>query len=90
MGEKLDTGDILLYLRDETGAVVGLKYRMDSDAEGVYRCYFFEKNLQGDVVAMYDDAGKLLGGYTLRCLGKLRYHGFRRCEHAGAEYGDVL
>ena len=69
MGEKLDTGDILLYLRDETGAVVGLKYRTDSDAEGVYRCYFFEKNLQGDVVAMYDDAGKWLGGYTYDAWG---------------------
>ena len=52
MGEKLDTGEILLYLRDETGAVVGLKYRTDSDAEGVYQCYFFEKNLQGDVVVI--------------------------------------
>ena len=69
MGEKLDTGEILLYLRDETGAVVGLKYRTDSDAEGVYRCYFFEKNLQGDVVAMYDDAGKWLGGYTYDAWG---------------------
>ena len=69
VGEKLDTGEILLYLRDETGAVVGLKYRTDSDAEGVYQCYFFEKNLQGDIVAMYDDAGKWLGGYTYDAWG---------------------
>ena len=69
VGEKLDTGEILLYLRDETGAVVGLKYRTDSDAEGLYQCYFFEKNLQGDVVAMYDDAGKWLGGYTYDAWG---------------------
>ncbi len=38
-------------------------------AEGVFDTYYFEKNLQGDVVAVYDSTGKKVGGYTYDAWG---------------------
>ena len=49
-----------IYLYDESGAPIGLKYRTPSYAEGEFDCYFFEKNLQGDIIAVYSGAGTRL------------------------------
>ena len=42
----------LVYLYDENGAPIGMQYRTQSMAVGEFQDYFFEKNLQGDIVAM--------------------------------------
>ena len=58
-----------IYLYDESGAPIGLKYRTPSYAEGEFDCYFFEKNLQGDIVAIYNEAGTKIGTYTYDAWG---------------------
>ena len=44
----------LVYFYDENGAPLGMKYRTPTYANGVFDGYIFEKNLQGDIVAIYD------------------------------------
>ena len=45
---------ILVYLYDANGSPVGFRYRGVNYASGVWDTYGFEKNLQGDIVAVYD------------------------------------
>ncbi len=45
----------LVYLYDESGAPIGLQYRNKSDAKNVFYTYYFEKNLQGDIIAIYTE-----------------------------------
>ena len=43
---------LIVYLYDENGAPIGMKIREYTQDEGVFDEYFFEKNLQGDIVAV--------------------------------------
>ena len=72
-------GNILYYVYDQNGSISGMRYRKSSYAAGVFDEYLFEKNLQGDIVAVYDINGtKLVSIHTT--LGetlKLTYHKLR-------------
>jgi len=46
-----------MYIYDAEGAPIGMQYRASSYAENVFDYYFFEKNLQGDIVAVYGADG---------------------------------
>ena len=59
----------LVYLYDENGAPVGLQYRTQSMAVGEFQDYFFEKNLQGDIIAIYTENGTKIGSYTYDAWG---------------------
>ena len=59
------------FVYDEVGAPLGLKYRTTGMAQGVYNCYFFEKNLQGDIVAIYNSSGTKIATYTYDAWGKV-------------------
>ena len=60
---------MLIYVYDENGAPAGIKYRTSSYAEGVFDYFFFEKNLQGDIVAIYNTNGTKIGSYTYDAWG---------------------
>lgn len=59
----------LVYLYDETGAPLGYRYRTPSYASGVFDGYFFEQNLQGDIIAVYNQSGTKLISYTYDAWG---------------------
>ena len=59
----------LVYLYDEMGAPIGYRYRTPSYARGVFDGYFFEKNLQGDIIAVYNQSGKKLISYSYDAWG---------------------
>ena len=63
----------LVYLYDENGAPIGMQYRTQSMAAGEFQDYFFEKNLQGDIVAIYNAAGKKIGTYTYDAWGNFTF-----------------
>ncbi len=65
------TGETIFYIYDENGSIAGMRYRTSSYAEGVFDEYLFEKNLQGDVVAIYNASGTKLVGYTYDVWGKV-------------------
>ena len=61
--------NLLIYIYDEAGSPIGLMYRNSTYASGVYDSFFFEKNLQGDVIAVYDATGTKIGSYTYDAWG---------------------
>ena len=62
---------LVLYLYDADGSPIGMQYRNTTYAAGVFDTYWFEKNLQGDVVAVYNQAGTKLIAYTYDAWGNL-------------------
>jgi RHS repeat-associated protein len=60
---------LLIYLYDESGAPIGLQYRTKSYAANVFDTFYFEKNLQGDIVAIYNASGEKIGSYTYDAWG---------------------
>ncbi len=61
--------NLLVYLYDESGSPIGMQYRSSSYAEGVFDTYYFEKNLQGDIIAVYTAAGVKIGSYQYDAWG---------------------
>ena len=55
----------LFFLYDSTG-IIGMQYWYDEELMGTY---WFSKNLQGDIVAMYGDDGTLYETYTYDAWG---------------------
>ncbi len=76
---------LLVYLYDAEGSPIGMQYRMGNAAAGVFEEYWFEKNMQGDIVAVYDGEGTKLISYTYDAWGNFitNYHnGCTSSHHA--------
>ena len=57
------------YVYDESGSPIGINYRTNAYAANVFDVFYFEKNLQGDIVAIYNDSGTRIGTYTYDAWG---------------------
>ena len=68
ISEQDNTGTTV-YIYDANGSPVGMQYRLHSYAEGVWDVYRFEKNIQGDVVAIYNSQGTKLISYVYTAYG---------------------
>ena len=62
---------LCLYLYDADGSPIGMQYRNIGMTEGSFCIYWFEKNLQGDIVAVYSDSGVKLRTYTYDAWGNV-------------------
>ena len=60
---------LLVYLYDASGAPIGMEYRNSVYPEGGFDLYFFETNLQGDVIAVYNKLGTKVISYTYDAWG---------------------
>ena len=72
LAEKWTSGGVehfLQYVYDESGSPIGLNYRTNAYAANVFDVFYFEKNLQGDIVAVYNDSGTRIGTYTYDAWG---------------------
>lgn len=58
-GDKL-----LVYLYDSSGSPIGMMFRKTSYELDQWDVYWFEKNLQGDIVAVYNSNGQQEAYYT--------------------------
>ena len=69
--EKPDTGSVqtVKILFDDTGDSIGYTYYNADD--GDYRTFYFQKNIQGDIVSVYDDEGTLLVTYNYDAWGNV-------------------
>ena len=56
---------ILIYLYDENASPIGFQYKTATTTE----TYLYEKNLQGDIVAVYSEAGVKLISYAYDAWG---------------------
>ena len=61
--------ETIIYIYDDYGSVIGMQYRLTTYAEDVWDVYWFERNLQGDVVAVYNTVGEKLISYTYDAWG---------------------
>ena len=61
--------NLVVYLYDANGAPIGMRYRTSSMAEGVFYTFWFDKNMQGDVVAVYNETGTKVLSYTYDTWG---------------------
>jgi len=69
---------VYIYLYDEQGSPIGFQYRSSTYEVGAVDTYWYEKNLQGDVVAVYNSSGTKLVSYTYTAWGE-----FTMQEHNG-------
>ena len=61
--------ETIVYIYDASGAVIGMQYRASTYAKGVYDIYWFEKNILGDVTAVWSDDGVRLISYVYDAWG---------------------
>ena len=54
---EMNTSYITVYLYSPDGGVVGMQVRSLSSSSSAWSTYWYEKNLQGDIVAIYGDNG---------------------------------
>ena len=59
----------IVYLYDESGAPIGMQYRTSNYAWAEFDNFYFEKNLFGDVVAVYNESGTKIGSYKYDAWG---------------------
>ena len=60
---------LIMYMYDDNGQPVGMQYRDTAYAANTFDTYWFEKNLQGDIVAVYNANGTKLISYTYDAWG---------------------
>ena len=65
----------LVYLYDEYGSPIGFRYRTPSYSAGVFDGYFFEKNIQGDIVGIWNQNGTKVVTYTYDAWGNVTVSG---------------
>ena len=76
----------IVYLYDESGSPIGMQYRTLSYAEGAFDTFYFEKNLQGDIIAVYNASGTKLVGYTYDAWGNCTTTYYNGGGSTGAQY----
>ena len=63
------SGNVTVYIYDSEGLPLGMQYHKASYAEDVWDVYLYEKNIFGDIVAIYDEAGTKLISYKYDAYG---------------------
>ena len=58
-----------IYLYDAEGSPIGFRARNHTYASGTWDVYWYEKNLQGDVISVYNNAGTKLVSYKYDAWG---------------------
>ena len=66
--------EIVVYLYDANGSPVGMQYRNDTYTKNKWDTYWFEKNLQGDILGVYNSTGTKLVSYSYDPWGKVYIH----------------
>ena len=68
LSEYTDT-QAIVYIYDANDSPIGFKYRSSSYENDAWDIYWYEKNLQGDIVAIYNKSGTKLVTYSYNAWG---------------------
>ena len=60
---------LLIYIYDASGAPIGMAYRDSTYVSGAFDIYLFAKNIQGDILYIYNTSGTRLVTYTYDAWG---------------------
>ena len=63
------TEHLLIFVYDENGSPIALKYRTNAYAENTFDFFFYEKNLQGDIIGIFNTNGRRVGWYIYDAWG---------------------
>ena len=68
--------NLIVFLYDESGMPIGMHYRTSGYSSGTWDAYWFERNLHGDVVAIYNNSNTKLASYLYDAWGNhtVTYH----------------
>ena len=82
----------LVYLYDADTSPIGMQYRNNQDyMDGEFDTYWFEKNLQGDIVAIYNSAGTKMISYNYDAWGNFSTSYYNGCTASDvASYNPFL
>ncbi len=61
--------NLLIFLYDESGAPIGMQYRNIAYAKDRFDTFYYEKNLFGDIIALYNESGTKVLSYTYDAWG---------------------
>ena len=61
---------LLIYIYDVSGAPIGMAYRDSTYVSGDFDIYLFAKNIQGDILYIYNTSGTRVATYTYDAWGK--------------------
>ena len=69
-------GNITVYIYDASGTPIGMQYRGANYSANTWDTYWYEKNLFGDIVAIYNHSGTKLVSYVYDAWGNFTttYH----------------
>ena len=73
IGEYVPYESTYIYLYDAEGSVIGFKYKDETGyyTGGAIYTYYYEKNLQGDIVGIIDENGNKFVEYTYDAWGNM-------------------
>jgi len=63
-------GNVTIYIYDSEGQPIGMQYHGSTYGEDVWDIFWYEKNLFGDIVAVYNEYGTKLIEYTYNAWGR--------------------
>ena len=58
-----------IYIYDINSNPIGFKSRSNTYADGVWDCYYYQKNLQGDITTIRNASGVILATYSYNAWG---------------------
>ena len=71
LGETWSDGTTIVYIYDAEGAAIGMLYRESTYSENTFDAFFYERNLMGDVIAVYSADGTKLISYAYDAWGNV-------------------
>ena len=89
ISEYNSLGELILYLYDATGSVIGMQYRDATYMPNVWDVYWFDKNPQGDVVGIFNTEGVLLVKYSYDAWGSFTTTYYNGGENTSATKNNI-
>ena len=81
--------NLIVYLYDAAGSPIGMMYRTTSYEAEDFDVFWFEKNLQGDIVAVYDESGIKVATYTYDAWGNHTVTYSNGGDSTGARFNPI-
>lgn len=66
---EITSSYILIYIYDANGSPIGMQYKKLTNSNSSWEIFWYEKNLQGDIVAVYNASGTKLATYIYDAWG---------------------
>ena len=83
---------LLVFIYDATGSPVGFRYRNSNTnafGAGDYKTYYYGKNLEGDVLYVFNSAGTKVAEYKYDAWGKCSAAYYSQSSNPGVTFNPI-